>query len=110
MAGHQDHDSDADNRDGRKGRVLVRPFLLALLAIAVLGFGAIVLDGEAADDSVVTASDKAAATANEPSGLPARPIVVYHESWDEREVTKAAATTLAVMPAYMNVVALAFDE
>ncbi len=66
------------------------------------------LDGEAADDAVITASDKAAAAADAPTDLPARPIVVYHESWDERQVTKAAATTLAVMPAYMNVVALAF--
>ncbi len=66
------------------------------------------LEGEAADDSVaITATDEAAA-ADAPVKLPARPVVVYHESWDEREVTKPAATTLAVMPAYMNVVVLSF--
>ncbi|CAO3460404.1 glycosyl hydrolase family 18 protein [Azospirillum argentinense] len=41
-------------------------------------------------------------------GLPARPLLVYHDSWYERPATGPAATTLATLPGYMNLVALSF--
>jgi hypothetical protein len=88
---------------------LIRAFFLASLVAVALGLGAAILDTEAADDSTtIVASAAPAPVTPAASGLPARPIVVYHESWDERDVTKPAATTLAVMPAYMNVVMLSF--
>ncbi|MBP2293694.1 glycosyl hydrolase family 18 protein [Azospirillum rugosum] len=41
-------------------------------------------------------------------GVPARPLLVYHDSWYERPATGPAATTLASLPSYMNMVALSF--
>lgn len=41
-------------------------------------------------------------------GLPQRPLLVYHDSWYERPATGPAATTLAALPGYMNMVALSF--
>lgn len=40
--------------------------------------------------------------------MPQRPLLVYHDSWYERPATGPAATTLAALPSYMNMVALAF--
>jgi hypothetical protein len=39
---------------------------------------------------------------------PRRPFLAYHESWFERPATGPAATTLAMVPDYVSIVALAF--
>ncbi|WP_207482937.1 glycoside hydrolase family 18 protein [Arenibaculum pallidiluteum] len=72
------------------------PFLRAL-GFAALAFVAQAFAGLPADT----------ASAGE-TGVPARPFLVYHESWYERPATHGAATTLSILPAYMNMVALAF--
>lgn len=40
--------------------------------------------------------------------IPPHPIVAYHDSWDETATTSADTMTLASLPAYISVVALAF--
>ena len=48
-----------------------------------------------------------AAAAAEPL-VPDRPLLAYHESWYERPASSGVATTLAIIPGYVNMVALAF--
>lgn len=50
----------------------------------------------------------AAASAAPTGGFAAPLLMTYHESWRERPATGPAATTLAAVPGYVNVVALAF--
>jgi hypothetical protein len=49
-----------------------------------------------------------AALACAAAGIPPHAIVVYHDSWNEWQATGPAATSLAELPAYMNIVNLAF--